>query len=61
MTRTQPQYRLYLWKRTATGQERGKLVGSFSRYKDLVAEAQRKAVAAGCPKSRWMDRFDWSL
>ena len=38
---------------------RDKLIGTFSRYKDLVAEAKRRTEAAGYPKSRWMDLFDW--
>lgn len=63
-------YRLYLWKESWTslpggmgfpGRLRGKCVGEFTHYKDLVAEAQRRAVAAGYPKSRWDFLFDWNV
>lgn len=58
-------YNLYLWRWTpramgGTNRHRGKLVFQFRLYKDLVTEAQRRAVAAGYPKSRWMDLFDWN-
>lgn len=59
-------YRLYIWtERKAMGcgvfiAQRGKCIAEFKRYKQLVAEAQRRAVAAGYPKSRWMDLYDWS-
>lgn len=56
-------YHLYLWGRrdSAGFRPRGRHVQSYTRYKDLVADAQRRAVAAGYPKSRWMDLFDWNL
>jgi hypothetical protein len=56
-------YHLYIWGRAdSTGRRlRGRLVSSYTRYKDLVADAERRAVAAGYPKSRWMDLFDWNL
>ena len=56
-------YRLYIWRRRGTTLTltRGKCIGYFARYKYLVAEAQHRAVAAGYPKSRWSDLFDWSV
>jgi len=61
-------YHLYLWDwrwdEDQIGYQRfrrrGKFVASFSQFKALVAEAQRRTVAAGYPKSRWMDLFDWN-
>lgn len=43
------------------GHGRGGILGTYARYKDLVADAQRRAAAAGVPKTRWMDIFDWNL
>jgi len=64
-------YRLYLWRFNVPAdspqvgaripKERGKCIGEFSHYKLLVAEAQRRAVAAGYPKSAWLDLFDWNV
>lgn len=56
-------YTLYLWGRrdSAGFRPRGRRVQTYHRYKDLVADAQRRAVAAGYPKSRWSDLFDWNL
>jgi len=58
-------YRLYIWKTSRTfGSKltvRGRCIAEFNRYKDLLADGQRRAVAAGYPKSRWMDLFDWNV
>jgi len=58
-------YRLYLWKTSRTfGSKltvRGKCIGEFPRYFLLVREAERRAVAAEYPKSRWPDLFDWNV
>ena len=58
-------YRLYLWNfsHSMAGPRvvRGRCVATFFFYKDLVKEAKRRAVAAGYPKSRWMDLFDWNV
>lgn len=56
-------YRLYLWGPHGPAQTlpRGKCIGTFERYKDLVADAQKRTVAAGYPKSRWWQLFDWNL
>jgi len=57
-------YRLYLWNHhdlSDAATRRGKCIGEFSHYKDLVAEAKRRAVAAGYPKSRWSILFDWNV
>jgi hypothetical protein len=58
-------YNLYLWKNRSPiylqpGLHRGRCVFTADTYKALVAEAQRRTVAAGYPKSRWMDFFDWN-
>lgn len=54
-------YNLYLWNWHAPlGRSRGKFLGNYPLYKDLVADAQARTVAAGYPKSRWMDLFDWN-
>jgi len=58
-------YRLYIWKHAKIASRaewvRGKCVGEFPRYFLLVREAERRAVAAGYPKSRWPDLFDWNV
>lgn len=66
MKKLQYFYRLYVWKfrhigRGHLARARGKCIGTFPRYRLLVREAQRRAVLAGYPKSRWMDLFDWNL
>jgi hypothetical protein len=43
------------------GSGRGGIVQTYARYKDLVADAQKRAIAAGYPKTRWMDCFDWGV
>lgn len=56
-------YHLYRWM-TVRGAglvtRRGKRIASFRLYRELVADAQRRAVAAGYAKSNWMELFDWS-
>lgn len=57
-------YRLYIWARSKDAyglRVRGRCINEFDRYKDLVAEAQRRAKWAGYPKSRWMDLYDWNV
>jgi hypothetical protein len=62
-------YRLYLWTNeyhffngsNRPRRVRGRCLQQFARYKDLLAEAKRRAVAAGYPKSRWMDLYDWNV
>lgn len=62
-------YHLYIWRFvpapdgplfTRRGYERGRCIGHFLHYKNLLAEAHRRTVSAGYPKSRWMDLFDWN-
>jgi hypothetical protein len=57
-------YHLYIWTRRLQFGEwsrvRGRAIGHYTMYKYLLADAHRRAVAAGYPKSRWMDLFDWS-
>lgn len=61
-------YNLYIWRFPHTGgcicgrpvRVRGKCIGSFTHYHKLVNEAQRRAVAAGYPASRWDDLYDWN-
>jgi hypothetical protein len=71
---TRKSYHLYIWKRTGRlvwdahagrlcalqPRHRGKRIASFRLYKELVADAQQRTIAAGYPKSRWMDLFDWN-
>lgn len=62
-------YRLYIWHYCHSAgcicgrghYVRGRCIGEYRLYKELVADAQRRAVAAGYPKSRWMDLFDWNV
>lgn len=58
-------YHLYIWRRhpEAHGyliRRRGRCIGHFARWADLLAEAQRRTASAGYPKSRWMDLYDWN-
>jgi hypothetical protein len=63
-------YRLYIWNESwATipggvgyhSRHRGRCIGEYTHYKDLMADAQKRAVAAGYPKSRWGFLFDWNV
>lgn len=62
------EYHLYLWDETdprcyecgRLQKKRGRRVKSFAYYKHLVGYAQMCAVAAGYPKSRWSQLFDWN-
>jgi hypothetical protein len=57
-------YRLYLFQfhhGCVPSRIRGRCIATFAFYKDLVKEAKRRTVAAGYPKSRWMDLFDWNV
>ena len=54
-------YRLYIYRFLFNRRERGKCIAEFTHYKLLVADAERRAVAAGYPKSAWSDLFDWNV
>lgn len=65
---TEPTYHLYIWDerpstlvRGVQTCKRGRRIESFYLYKDLVTCAQQRAMAAGYPKSRWSQLFDWNL
>jgi hypothetical protein len=60
-------YRLYIYRfkfgdiTNRRIKTRGKCVGEFTHYKLLVAEAERRAVSIGYPRSAWLDLFDWNV
>lgn len=60
--KTEKPYQLFLWtpQYGTLLKGRGRMIAEFSRYKDLVADAERRAKAAGYPKSRWPELFDWA-
>jgi hypothetical protein len=59
-------YSLYLWKvvdilgMETIRRERGKRIGRFARYADLVSYAKGLTISAGYPRSRWQDLYDWN-
>lgn len=64
MTKRGP-YNLYLYTNAfypdgirRTG--RGRCIFTTNTWTKLKAEAERRAIAAGYPKSRWPDLFDWN-
>lgn len=58
-------YHLYIWrfipsKDVGTVWQRGRCVGDFDTYKELVETARHRALMACYPMSRWMDLYDWN-
>lgn len=62
-------YHLYIWRFVPApsgvlferrGYERGRCVGDFDTYKELVETARHRALMACYPMSRWPDLYDWN-
>lgn len=66
MPKHQSTYYLYRWQTVkelgglTCQYQRGKEVARFTRYKDLVAYAERAASNAGYAKSAWHEIYDWA-
>jgi len=59
-------YRLFIWKLRVVPNRgslwvRGRCIGEFGMYRELVAEAERRTQAAGYPKSHWPNLYDWNV